>query len=202
MKRIFTLTLLSLITALAALAAPKASELVSAAAAKMRAAKGITVAFTATGTGAPTRGTLTIAGNRFAIDAPRAKVWYDGKTQWTWSADAAEVDITEPTIEEVAQVNPYAIISSLASRYKASYLGNPSQRTVVLTPAMPNPQIERAEITFGADGFPSRMNLVMASGEKVKITVTSVAIASSAPPAKTFTHDPAKTPGAEVVDLR
>lgn len=205
MKAISTLiTFLAsiLIPATAFAAAPTASQLVDAAAAKMRGAKSLTVTYTASSNGGNRfNGTFTMAGNSFKIDTPQAKVWYDGKTQWTWSEDAGEVDITEPTIEEVAQVNPYAIISSLRSRYKARYLGNASQRTVVLTPAMPDLPITRAEIKFDANGYPHRMKLSFPSGHDMTITVSSVKL-GSALPATTFRFKASDIPGAEVVDLR
>lgn len=184
-------------------AAPKASQLVENAAAKMRSAQSVTVRFNAAAapSGILSRGTLTISSSKFFIDTPKAKVWYDGKTQWSWSADAGEVNITEPTVEEIAEVNPYAIINSLRSRYKASYIGNPSQRTVLLTPSMPRPTVKRAEITFSADGFPSRMKLNMSTGETLTLTITSVKTGGKLP-VSTFSFTPAKAPGAEIVDLR
>ncbi|MDE6545320.1 MAG: hypothetical protein K2L63_04425, partial [Paramuribaculum sp.] len=101
MKAISTLIIILasiLISATSFAAAPTASELVDAAAAKMRSAKSLTVAYTASSNGGNRfNGTFTMAGNSFKIDTPQAKVWYDGKTQWTWSDDAGEVDITEPT---------------------------------------------------------------------------------------------------------
>lgn len=184
-------------------ASTSASELVNTAVAKMKAAKSLTAAFTASGRpGDPHQGgTLTIAGNRFTIDSPAVKIWFDGKTQWTWSRDAGEVNITEPTPEELAQVNPYAILTSLKSRYKASFLGNPSQRTVLLTPAMPKPEVSRAEVTFGSDGFPSRMKLFFTSGNTMTVTISSVKTGGNLPDT-TFRFVPSKAPGAEIVDLR
>lgn len=183
-------------------ATPKAASLVETAAGKMRSAQSVVANFTSTGgAGGAARGTFTLSGSKFFIDTPQAKVWYDGKTQWTWSADASEVNITEPTVEEIAEVNPYAIINSLRSRYKASYIGNPAHRTVLLTPSMPRPAVKRAEITFSSSGMPSRMKLFMASGETVSLTVTSIKFGPQLPES-TFRFSPAKAPGAEIVDLR
>ncbi len=129
MKKLrFLIPLLAIIAAITASAAsPTASQLVDDAAARLRQAKSVVISFKATGkTPADSyNGTFTLSGNKFAIDAPEAKVWYDGKTQWTWTAASGEVNITEPTVEEVAQVNPYSILSSLRSRYKARYQGQP-----------------------------------------------------------------------------
>ncbi len=199
------LTLLTLLLTLPSVsaAAPTASELIDEAATKLRSAKSVTIGFTATGSqeGQISKGLFTIAGDRFVIDSPEAKVWYDGKTQWAWTADGEEVNITEPTIEEVAQVNPYAILCSLRSRYKARYQGQPSARTVVLTPSMPDPPILHAVITFAANGYPSLMKLRTSSGENITINITSVTPGNDLP-VSTFRFTPAKVPGAEIIDLR
>lgn len=185
-------------------ATPTAAELVDAAAAKMRASQSTVIDFTAQGgDGAATtvKGRLTLSGDRFIIDSNDAKIWYDGKTQWSWSAAADEVNITEPTIEEVAQVNPYAILNSLRSRYKARYQGSPSDRTVILTPSMPDPAILHTEISFTPDGYPSKMKVRTSSGDNITITVSRVT-PGKALPISTFRFIPAKAPGAEIVDLR
>lgn len=199
------ITLLTLIVTLQATfaATPTASELIEDASVKLRSAKSVTIDFSASGSqqGQISRGRFTLAADRFAIDSPEAKVWYDGKTQWTWSSASREVNITEPTIEEIAQVNPYAILNSMRSRYKARYQGKPSDRTVVLTPSMPDPAILHAEITFASDGYPSRMKLRTSSGENMTINVISVKTGDQLP-LSTFRFAPSKAPGAEIVDLR
>ncbi|MCM1028195.1 MAG: outer-membrane lipoprotein carrier protein LolA [Pseudoflavonifractor sp.] len=199
-QSILALMLLLISSTPQAIAAQSALQLLNRAVAMMKSAESITATFTTTGQG-NLRGTLTIAGNKFSIDSPKMKVWYDGKTQWTWSQDAGEVNITEPTPDELAQVNPYAILTSLNSRYKASYIGNPSQRTILLKPSMPNPTVTRAEVTFGADEMPSRMKLFFPSGGIMTITLTSVKTGSKLPDS-TFRFITSKAPGAEIIDLR
>lgn len=63
----------------------------------------------------PVSGNFVMKGNKFMLDMDETKAWFDGKTQWTYVHSDKEVSITEPTVEELAQVNPMAILAS----YKA-----------------------------------------------------------------------------------
>ncbi|MDE7396441.1 MAG: hypothetical protein K2M98_01800 [Muribaculum sp.] len=59
-----------------------------------------------------TYGIMCIRGEKFKINSAPIAVWYDGNTQWTYMADTKEVSVTEPTPEEIADINPFAIINN------------------------------------------------------------------------------------------
>ena len=81
-------------------AAESATAILDKAAAQARSAKSLKATYTITADGHSQSGTLTIAGDRFIISSPQVSSWYDGKTQWTYSTQTGEVNITEPTPEE------------------------------------------------------------------------------------------------------
>ena len=60
-------------------------------------------------------GIFTLKGNKFVLEMDEAKVWFDGKTQWAYMIQNNEVTITEPTNQEIASINPMAILEG----YKA-----------------------------------------------------------------------------------
>lgn len=60
-------------------------------------------------------GTFTLKGDKFVLEMDEAKAWFDGKTQWAYMVQSNEVSITEPTTQEIAAINPMAILSG----YKA-----------------------------------------------------------------------------------
>ena len=107
-------------------AAESATAILDKAAAQARSAKSLKATYTITADGHSQSGTLTIAGDRFIISSPQVSSWYDGKTQWTYSTQTGEVNITEPTPEELQQVNPFAIISSFRKLYIATLLIAPA----------------------------------------------------------------------------
>lgn len=63
-----------------------------------------------------TTGIFTLKGTKFMLDMPEMKVWFDGKTQWTYNQQNNEVSITEPTEKEIAETNPMAILTSFKSK--------------------------------------------------------------------------------------
>ena len=64
-----------------------------------------------------TSGTMLISGRKFQMKTPDITTWFDGKTQWSMLSDASEVNVSEPTDEELAAMNPSALINI----YKKGY---------------------------------------------------------------------------------
>ncbi len=67
-------------------------------------------------TSQPVSGNFIMKGNKFMLDMDETKAWFDGKTQWTYMESDKEVSITEPTIDELAQINPMAILASFKAK--------------------------------------------------------------------------------------
>lgn len=197
------LLLLALCCLLPLHAAESATTVLDKAAAKIRSAKSLSASYTISADGHSQSGTLTIAGDRFTIDSPQISSWYDGRTQWTYSANAGEVNITEPTPEELQQVNPFAIINSFKTNYRASMLKAPAgEKKIRLTSTNSGSDIHSVELTLSASTlYPTRIVLTMGNRRSVSISINSVK-AGAALPVSYFRYDPAKHPGIPVVDLR
>ena len=67
-------------------------------------------------------GTLYMSGSQFSMIFDDIKVWYNGRTMWSYSKENREVNITEPTLEELQVTSPYAIVQSAFKSYNASML--------------------------------------------------------------------------------
>jgi len=61
-------------------------------------------------------GVFTLKGNKFVLEMDAMKAWYDGKTQWAFVPQSNEVSITEPTVKELSETNPMAILSGFKSK--------------------------------------------------------------------------------------
>jgi len=61
-------------------------------------------------------GVFTLKGNKFVLEMDAMKAWYDGKTQWAYVSQNNEVSITEPTVKELSETNPMAILSGFKSK--------------------------------------------------------------------------------------
>lgn len=67
-----------------------------------------------------TRGIVCVNGNKYYIDGGNTKIWYDGKTQWSYSSTTNEVNVSTPTKAEAAKMNPYSFIYLYERGYQAT----------------------------------------------------------------------------------
>ena len=101
-------------------------------------------------------------GGKFAIDLGDMKLFYDGKTQWAYSAADKEVTIINPTADELAMGNPASILASLGSDFNGVKVKGETYR---LTPVRPNGDIAEVTVSFPASGiWPQSMSIVGAGG--------------------------------------
>ncbi|MEI6753642.1 MAG: outer membrane lipoprotein carrier protein LolA [Paludibacter sp.] len=70
-----------------------------------------------------TSGTFTLKANKFILEMDAMKVWFDGKTQWSYIQQNNEVSITEPSEKELADTNPMAILSGFKSKCLIRFSG-------------------------------------------------------------------------------
>lgn len=203
MKRIILFFALLSAVILAAGAAESADQLLGRAADKLRTSKSVSASFSVKASAGNASGTITLAGDKFRITSQDLSVWYNGKTQWTYMPSAGEVNITEPTAEELQQINPFAIVNAMRRGYKAAITSRTAANTVLtLTATARRPEIKKAVLTLSnATLYPSKIILTMADGSVTAITVSNVK-AGAAQAASAFVFNPAKYPGVEVVDLR
>lgn len=203
MKLRLASTLAALLLCIGPMAGATPRQTVTAAAERLRKAPSVTAPFTMRADGHVTEGSLVMSGNMFTLTSPGLSTWYDGSTQWTLSAQTAEVNIVTPTPDELRQVNPLAILSAFDTDYKAAALKAPKGCTAVsLTPTDSQAEIRRADITFSdATGWPTRIALTLTGNHHVVIDVHAVTQGPRLP-VSAFRFDPKRHPGVEVIDLR
>ena len=61
-------------------------------------------------------GIFTLKGTKFILEMDAMKVWFDGKTQWSYVNQNNEVSITEPSEKELTETNPMAILSGFKTK--------------------------------------------------------------------------------------
>ena len=198
------ITLIAVFTALMPAAAQQTADaLLQQAASKLTSAKSVEAAYTIKGSGGTTSGTILLAGNRFRMTAPQIMTWFDGKTQWTYAVAQQEVSITEPTPQELQQVNPLLIISGFRNNYKAVIDKSPAgTKRVRLTAKNTRSSISSAVITLNASTlYPTEITLTLSNKQTLAIKINSLKIGST-PAASAFRFDKKAYPKAEIVDLR
>lgn len=183
--------------------APSAAEILRKAQAEITDAPSIEASFTVTSGHNSSKGSIIVSGNRFRLITPEMSTWFDGKTQWSYSPAVNEVNISEPTPEELRQINPFAIIEGLRTNFTARRISSPAGTDrLQLTPKGKSSEYTMVTAVFNASThLPSEISLTGADRAVTKIVITSIKKGKALKP-DTFRFNKAQYPGAEIVDLR
>lgn len=148
-------------------------------------------------------GTMSAEGKMFYLSTPGLKIWYNGKTQWAYSSDTGEVNLTEPTAAELAESNPLAILSGISANFSPRRLKAPAGlEKIELTPKNHKGNIKSAIVTLNASTFlPQEITLNSTDGQSVTVKISS-AKGTKAKGEAFYKFNPKLFPGVEVIDLR
>lgn len=201
MKKLITLWMLAFLPlCLSAQADAKAEELLDKAIANLSDKNGVRVDFAGT-----ENGFLLLKEEKFYLNSNSLQSWYDGTTQWSYLSDAEEVNISNPTSEELQGINPYFILKGYRNNYNYSYQGNQTRNgmkghEIILTPKGTNNQ-EIIRMSFSNTGHPKAIRI-----EKNGQTVSNINITSFKDNQKLeesmFRFNQSLYPGIEIIDLR
>ena len=152
-------------------------------------------------------GTIRLNGEKFLLDADGVKTWFDGRTQWSYLTNSDEVNVSEPTPEELQSINPYALLSIYKQGYhmklgKTDVYGGKPAYEVILTASDRKKDLQCVIIYVTKDTFqPLCISMTQKGGNSVAIRITSYKAGESYND-HLFTFDKKAYPTAEVIDLR
>ena len=194
--------LLAIMMPAAILAADNAAHILNLAAERFRKSPSISAVYTVNSQSGNVAGNIVISGKRFRISSPDMSTWFDGTTQWTYSPADREVTVSEPTADELLQINPFEIINSFRNGYNASTVSTSKSQTVIRLKAKNSKaEISQAVLTLdSATLFPSRIELTGSAGHAV-ITLGGVKKGASLP-ASDFRFNARTHPGVSINDMR
>lgn len=152
-------------------------------------------------------GKAYLKGNKFKIDVPDGITWFDGKTQWVYAKGGDEVNVSNPTGEELAGVSPSVLLSLYKAGFKLSYKGEKKEKTktvyvVEMIPLGKKTEFSKMVVTidkatniftsvstYGKDGMDNHLII-----NKIQ---TGVNLSDAV-----FVFNKKEYPGVEVIDLR
>lgn len=146
-----------------------------------------------------TTGQIAIKGNRFYASTASTKVWFDGKTQWTYMASTNEVNVSYPNEAQQMSMNPYKFITIYKNGYNMSATKKAGNYVVHLTAQNKNRSIQELYITIGNNYQP---RLVKMRQGKTWTTISISNFRAKNIPNSTFHFNSKEYPSAEVIDLR
>lgn len=150
-------------------------------------------------------GVLLLKGERFHFNNGNIYSWYDGKTQWSYVTDTEEVNISNPTPEELQAINPYLILMRYKTDYNYTYQGNQTRNglkghEIILMPKQSGNQ-EVIRVFVSTTNQPLGMKIERNGKAISEIHVTAYQTDQNFTE-ETFRFNKAQYPHAEVIDLR
>ncbi len=146
-------------------------------------------------------------GNKFKLDTKTMAIWFNGETQWVLMKEVNEVNISQPTAQEVASISPLALFGI----YKEGYTLSPPVTTTVngkqayridMVPTSNKGDFQSVSVTIDpANHSLTRVLLTGHDGMKTRIDITKYT-ANQRYPDSHFTFNASAYPGVEIVDLR
>lgn len=203
MKKILTILVFALAGAVAFAATGDAATLLKQVSARMAASPSVEATFTINGGDGPVQGNASMAADKYFMTTPVLTVWYDGRTQWTFLKSSGEVSITEPTVDELMESNPFAILSSPADRYTLRMLGDSQGRKrVEMTPKSGLSGISKIVLFVDpSTHYPAAIVVNFDDGRAVDVVIDNIT-AAKAKPVGAFRYDSKLFPASEIIDLR
>lgn len=104
--------------------------------------------FTSRGAMGNTNGSITVQGKKFVFISPQARIWFDGKTEWSLTQGSGEVNVTTPTAAEIASINPINFVYLYKQGYNATLSDKGAAYEVHLTTSNNRSSIKEAYITI------------------------------------------------------
>ncbi|MDR1406639.1 MAG: hypothetical protein LBJ23_01160 [Tannerella sp.] len=204
---------LYLLAVATAVHAQKAESILDKAAAAYENTNGITVSLAAhiraerQGDSESFEAVIDMKGDKFRLIAPDMRTWFDGKTLWTYMVRANEVNISEPSGDELQTLNPIILLRQYGKDFNLSYAGESTSdlgkmADDVKLVAKRNHDIAEADLQIDrATSLPVRISVLMRNDVRNTIRIASMKTGVNQPET-TFTFNAAEYPGVLEVDLR
>lgn len=199
----YVLTIILLLTATVAYSAETATQLMNRVSNSFRNASTISATFSVKGAMGNTSGNFYYSHGKYAVITGGASAWYNGKDMWTYNPRTSETTIVTPSQQEVAENNPFSIISSMAGSFNAQYAkSQPAGKTVlVLIAKSSKNSIKKVVLTLDSKRMVPTALVITGKGGVTNVTVSKL-VAGTKLSSSLFEYPKSKYPKAKIVDLR
>lgn len=144
-------------------------------------------------------GTISIKGNKFQARTSQVIVWYNGKTQWTYTKKNDEVNVNTPSKSSQMTMNPYTFINIYRTGYDMSVKTSGKTNIVHLTAQNKKNGIEEMYIYVSTNYTPSMVKLKKGN-EWTTISISNFKAKTLSD--NIFSFNSKEFPSAEIIDLR
>lgn len=139
---------------------------------------------------------------RYRLTLPGQEVICDGSAVWQWNKDAKEVSVSNMADDEINLLNPARLLANYQKSFKAKYIRTDPDGTAVidLTPRAARSYHKIRLLVKEDDGLLRRIEVHKYDSGREIYEISGFKKLST--PAASFTFDPAKHPGVEIIDMR
>jgi outer membrane lipoprotein-sorting protein len=211
MKKIFLLLITFFtLTITIKVNAQNATEVLNKTAQKLSSCGGIDASFEATtykgsSVAGSATGKILIKGNKFKMASPQMTVWFDGKNQWTLLAGGSEVNLTEPTNEELQTINPYTFINLYKNGYTSTLRSTNYQgkkcHEILLRSQKKNNSIQEMRVVVDVSSYLPYSIRLKQNGNWIRIRVNKIQVGKKCNDSQ-FKFNKSSFPNVELIDLR
>lgn len=145
-------------------------------------------------------GTIAIKGHMFQASIPKAIIWYNGKTQWSYMKSTNEVNVTNPTEAKRMKMNPYTFITMYKNGYNMSAKTSGKNYVVHLTAQNKQRSAQELYITVNSSTYTPVQVRVREGSSWTTVNISNFKTAKFAN--SKFTFNAKDYPTADVIDLR
>ena len=177
-----------------------ATQVLDKAAQKLTAKSGVKADFKATTPQGTISGTIAVKGNKFMATTQHTKVWFDGKTQWTYLTRNDEVNVSNPKDSELQSLNPYNFITMYKKGYKSTMRKDGGNYVIHLTAESKTNMVQELFVTV--DSKTSNPTQVKMLQGKKWTTFDVSNLKQESLPDSYFRFNAKDFPTVEVIDLR
>lgn len=191
-----------MLAALGAQAAENAEQIVNKVLASLNGGS-VAAKVAISGGGTSTSGNIVLQGKCFKINTSALKAWYDGTTLWSYSPATEEVNITEPTAEELLTISPYAMVTAYRGAFTASIATAKGSATTLRFTPKKKSNIKEVTATVATPGYQiTKVVITMSNGTAYTTAITGYTTGKTYP-AATFKFSSNEVPkGTPFNDLR
>lgn len=145
-------------------------------------------------------GSISVKGKMFYASTAGAKMWFDGKTLWTYVLQNEEVNVTNPSEAQLQALNPYNFINLYKQGFTTTMTKGTGSYNVHLTATDAQRKIQEIFITVNSRTY-APMEVKMRQGTKwTTFTVSNLKATKLSN--SLFSFDKTAYPDAEIIDLR
>ena len=180
--------------------AQSAKAVLDKAAGTITAQSGVKANFKMTTANGSTSGTIAIKGKKFYATTPQAKVWFDGKTQWTYLKNNDEVNVSNPTEAQLQAINPYNFINIYKRGYTYTMNTAGSDYVIHLMASNADRRIKEMFISVNKKSYQPKQVKMLQGKKWTTFDINSIKKENI--PDSQFRFNAKDFPKAEVIDLR